>query len=84
MKWKFPVPYVLLALCSVTLALVTAAFGIPSKSIHAAGPHVGLYIMASQAAGSSPYAWCTGLFDPPVHGSIRAIDVFGDEAVTPC
>jgi hypothetical protein len=55
-----------------------------STSTQAAGPHIDLYFMSAANGTGSPLKYCTGTFNPPIHGSDRAIDVPGDGTGSVC
>lgn len=70
-----------LALASIAIFAITLlSFGWPGRA-QAAGPHIDLYIMASQITGSQ---WCTGSYNPPIHSPNWSIDVFGDGSGSVC
>lgn len=76
-------PLNLAALVSLAIFGLTVTIPAWPRGAEAAGPHIDLYVMASQSTGS-PETWCTGLYSPPVHSPNRSIDVFGDGSGPVC
>lgn len=75
----------ILGMIVIALVLIVT-FGLLEGDVgtRAAGPHIDLYFMTAAQGTGSPAKWCTGSFNPPIHQSDRAIDVFGDGSGSTC